>query len=42
MARSVEQQVTRVTRRGQFAIGDRALEIEPIREPGGHNAVDPE
>lgn len=33
----VEQQT-----RGQFTIGDRALEIEPMREPGGHNAVDPE
>lgn len=30
----VEQQT-----RGQFTIGDRALEIEPMREPGGHNAV---
>jgi transposase len=28
--------------RGQFTIGDRALEIEPMREPGGHHAVDPE
>ncbi|MGW0990707.1 DUF6192 family protein [Streptomyces sp. NPDC002486] len=33
----VEQQT-----RGQFTIGDRALEIEPMREPGGHHAVDPE
>lgn len=33
----VEQQT-----RGQFTIGDRALEIEPMREPGGHNDVDPE
>ncbi|GGU06141.1 hypothetical protein GCM10010256_77710 [Streptomyces coeruleorubidus] len=30
----VEQQT-----RGQFTIGDRALEIEPMREPGGHHAV---
>lgn len=33
----VEQQT-----RGQFTIGDRALEIEPMRVPGGHNDVDPE
>lgn len=33
----VEQQT-----RGQFTIGDRALEIEPMREPGGHHGVDPE
>ncbi|MEO3768629.1 DUF6192 family protein [Streptomyces sp. B8F3] len=33
----VEQQT-----RGQFTIGDRALEIEPMREPGGHHGVDSE
>jgi hypothetical protein len=33
----VEQQT-----RGQFTIGDRALEIEPMRDSGGHNDVDPE
>ncbi|MFE6026943.1 hypothetical protein [Streptomyces niveus] len=33
----VEQQT-----RGQFTIGDRALEIEPLRKRGGQQAGDPE
>ncbi|MGN5392579.1 DUF6192 family protein [Streptomyces sp. JL7001] len=33
----VEQQT-----RGQFTIGDRALEIEPMREPGGQGPAGPE